>query len=161
MSAAVHRPAPAAASAAERRFELLALAEPEQLAELAELALSTPSVSEALTVLQRPETGTVVLVVREPVCAERFQLGEVVVTRAEVALEGRRGWAMRMGTDREATLAAAICDAVVAAERPEWAPIAEQVALLCDRTAEAIARRDEQEWAALARTAVAFEALDS
>ncbi len=128
--------------------------------ELSERILGTPGVTEALTVLHRPETGTVVLQVREPVCRERFYLGEVVVTRAEVAIAGSRGWAMRMGADRMSTLAAAVCDAIAATDRDEWHHLAVEVAELCVRTGDRRASELDREWADLAPTAVAFEALD-
>lgn len=70
-----------------------------------------------MTVLSGPEVGVVALQVREPIARERFYLGEALVTRAEVDLGGTRGWAMRMGSDRMATLAAAVLDAEASADR--------------------------------------------
>jgi alpha-D-ribose 1-methylphosphonate 5-triphosphate synthase subunit PhnG len=143
-----------------RRVELLAVAEVAELVELSERVLARPGISDELAVLHRPETGTVVLQVREPVCRERFYLGEVVVTRAEVAIGDARGWAMRMGTDRVAALAAAICDAIAETTRADWRDLAAEVESLCARTSERHASADSHEWAELAPTAVSFEALD-
>lgn len=143
-----------------RRVELLAVADAADVIELSERALARPGIAESLAVLHRPETGTVVLQVREPVCRERFHLGEVVVTRAEVAIDGARGWSMRMGTDRVATLAAALCDAIAASPRDEWHDLASEVEALCTRTDERRRGVERQEWAELAPTAVSFEALD-
>lgn len=90
--------------------------------------------------------------VREPVCAERFHLGEVVVTRAEVEVAGARGWAMRLGTDRVATLAAAVCDAVATT----GGTFADDVVALYETARR---RRDDDkadEWRAIAPTNVNF-----
>ncbi|CAN5702112.1 hypothetical protein BH20ACT2_BH20ACT2_06840 [soil metagenome] len=137
----------------ERRAELLAAVEPGSLVALAERCLAdgvTPRV------LAGPEVGMVMLQVREPVAKERFYLGEVLVTRAEVELGGRRGWAMVMGSDRVRALAAAICDAEVEADRP----CAPDVLALCEHTAAEEAASDRAERAELAPTEVAFEELD-
>jgi len=45
---------------------------------------------------------------------ERFILADVLATQAGVEHRGERGWAMRLGDDTAATLAAAICDAEAA-----------------------------------------------
>ncbi|MEM9749216.1 MAG: phosphonate C-P lyase system protein PhnG, partial [Actinomycetota bacterium] len=92
----------------ERRAELLAVADVDRLRVVAERCLA--DLGEPVLV-EAPTTGIVMMQVREPVVGDRFHLGEVVVTRADVSLSGERGWAMRLGTDRAATLAAAICDA--------------------------------------------------
>ncbi|HSL58535.1 MAG TPA: phosphonate C-P lyase system protein PhnG, partial [Acidimicrobiales bacterium] len=99
----------------ERRAELLAAAPAESLIALAERCLADGTDP---VVVAGPEVGMVMLTVREPVARERFHLGEVLVTRAEVELDGARGWAMRAGDDRLATLAAAVLDAEVEARRP-------------------------------------------
>jgi len=59
----------------EQRTELLASADPDSIQQLAEIALSYPFVSESLVVTKKPETGLVMMQVREPVCKERFYLG--------------------------------------------------------------------------------------
>jgi len=136
----------------EERAALLALAEPDRLTELADACLAGGGRPR---VLVGPEVGCVVAQVREPIMRERFLLGDVLACRAEVELDGVRGWAMRLGGDREAVLAAAILDAEVAAGRPGAA----RVLALCHETA---ARQQEQanaEWAELAPTIVEFEEL--
>lgn len=137
----------------ERRAELLAIADPTELTQLADALLAR---FEPPTVVAAPEVGVVMMQVREPVCRDRFQLGEIVVSRAEVAWCGADGWAMRLGTDREAALSAALCDAAA-----EFDPAAAaEVASLCRRTEAARAAADASEWAALAATRVTFEELD-
>lgn len=137
----------------EERAELLAVADGVRLVELAEACIALHGEP---VVLVAPETGLVMLQVREPVCEERFHLGEVVVTRAEVAIAGGHGWSMRLGTDRLAALAAAVCDAVADA----GARLADEVDDLCLRTRETAATAARAEWAELGATEVEFEELD-
>ena len=140
------------------RCELLALADRTDLLDLADDLLGgrlradhgDPDVHEPA------EVGLVMMHVREPVAGTRFQLGEVVVSRAEVEWHGHVGWAMRLGTDRAAALSAALCDAAA-----EIDPVAcRQVEELC--LAVGARRRDEElrEWSQLLTTRVAFEELD-
>ena len=136
----------------ERRCELLAIADRAELIELAErCATSAP----APVVRRAPEIGTILLDVREPIAHDRFHLGEVLACQAEVGVGGAVGWSMRLGDDRLATLAAAICDATVEAA----APLAGAVLDLCERTA---LRQDVDraaEWSELEPTIVTFEEL--
>jgi alpha-D-ribose 1-methylphosphonate 5-triphosphate synthase subunit PhnG len=136
-----------------QRVELLATAPAEELTELGEeliFRLGDPQIILA------PEVGLVMMEIREPVCEERFHLGEVVVTRAEVHFAGRMGWAMRIGTDKVATLAAALCDAVGASDKPERALVDQ----LCLRNAQRQLVSQRNEWAELSATEVRFEEMD-
>lgn len=137
----------------ERRCSLLSAATTEELTALAE-RLMTEGL-DGLTVVKPPKTGLVVMQVREPVAEERFYLGEVLVTECTVDIDGALGWAMREGDDRVAALAAAVLDAVVAADLPAAA----EVEALCERVVarQAIARRAE--WDEIAATVVEFEDL--
>jgi alpha-D-ribose 1-methylphosphonate 5-triphosphate synthase subunit PhnG len=146
----------------ERRAELLAAADATAVAALASRLITSDWSPTAVT---GPETGMVVLEVREPVAEERFHLAEVLVTRAEVsaptvASERRRptswGWSMRIGAEPEATWSAAVCDAAVEAGHPDAAA----VHALCEDTAAALAAADAAERAELAATEVRFEELD-
>lgn len=134
----------------ERRCALLAVAQTEELTETAEECLSEhppPSVTFA------PEIGSVSVQVREPVARERFLLGDVLACRAEVEFAGHHGWALRLGEDRAATLAAAILDAASQGAQ------ANRVLALCERVAERRAAREAAEWDELAPTVVEFEEL--
>ncbi|MEQ8438679.1 MAG: phosphonate C-P lyase system protein PhnG [Ilumatobacter fluminis] len=137
-----------------RRVELLAVATPTDLAELAEDLLGRLG---APVVEASPEVGLIMMQVREPVCRERFQLGEVAVATARVRWHGAGGWSMRIGTDRSAALAAALCDAAAQVDAAAQRRIDE----LCARTAAAADRAGRQEWSALLATEVVFEELDS
>jgi alpha-D-ribose 1-methylphosphonate 5-triphosphate synthase subunit PhnG len=136
----------------EERTALLAVARPEELVGMADACLAD---GVAPQVLRSPEVGCVATQVAEPVAGERFLLGDVLACRAEVELGGARGWAMRLGDDRAAVLAAAICDAEVEAGRTRSA----DVLALCERVAARTAAADAEEWAQLAPTIVEFEEL--
>ncbi|OLS98702.1 phosphonate metabolism protein PhnG [Pseudonocardia sp. CNS-004] len=136
----------------EERAGLLALAHPEELVGLADACLADGAVPR---VLRAPEVGCVATQVTEPIAADRFLLGDVLAVQAEVELGGARGWSMRLGDDRAAALAAAICDAEVQARRPRAADVAD----LCGRVAAREATADAQEWARIAPTVVEFEEL--
>lgn len=136
----------------ERITELLAAAPAHELVELADACLSDGA---ELAVLTSPEVGSVAARVREPIAHDHFFLGDVLACRAEVSLAGARGWAMRMGDNRAATLAAAICDAEVHGERPQ----ADRIRQLCARVEENHHLAEADEWARLAPTVVQFEEL--
>ncbi|TDD03732.1 phosphonate C-P lyase system protein PhnG [Nonomuraea diastatica] len=138
----------------EERAELLAAATPDELLPLAERLLQAGDLGEP-AVLHPPETGMVMLTVREPVAEERFHLGEVLVTSCTVEVAGAAGWNMRGGDDRVAALAAALLDAVAAA----GLPAAGEVNALCASVAERRAREEAAEWAEVSATRVAFEEL--
>jgi len=136
----------------EARAGLLALAGHAELVALADACLADGAAPQ---VLVAPEVGCVGTQVREPVGGQRFLLGDVLACRAEVELDGSRGWAMRLGDDRAAVLAAAICDAEVQSGRPR----AVDVLALCRRVADRMADEEAAEWAGLAPTVVEFEEL--
>jgi alpha-D-ribose 1-methylphosphonate 5-triphosphate synthase subunit PhnG len=136
----------------ERLAELLAVAPEQDLVGAADVCLSDGA---DLTVLTTPEIGCIATQVREPIGHVRFFLGNVLACHAEVRLDGTRGWAMRMGDDRAAVLAAAVCDAEVAAGRPNAGHVLE----LCARMEAELGRADAEEWAQIAPTIVQFEEL--
>lgn len=139
-------------SVRSERAGWLALAGRDELVALADRCLADGA---RPTVLAGPEVGCVATEVREPVERERFLLGDVLACHAEVELDGARGWAMRLGDDRAAVLAAAVCDAHVQSGRDR----ADAVDALCRRVAARVAEQEAAEWAVLAPTVVAFEEL--
>lgn len=134
----------------EARTELLCSAEREAIIAIADDILAG---DVAMTVTRRPESGGVVAQVREPIARQRFLLADVLVTQAEVMLDGHAGWAMRMGEDREATLAQAVCDAEV--ERS--GPATERVLALATSTRERLVAERVARWSQLEQTVVEFE----
>ena len=121
------RPSPPPTRTRGRRCELLAVADSAEVVALAE---HCTEVSGPPRIVSGPETGAVALSVREPVERLEVLLGDVLATRAEVLHRDQLGWSMRLGTEPDAAVAAAICDAEVAAA----GPMAALVEALCNRT---------------------------
>jgi len=135
------------------RFELLAAADPETLADLAEAVLAT---DPALSVRREPRPQLLVSRVREPVEGRPFTLGEVVATPAEVTLEGAKGFAMVPGKAERAALSGAIVDAAVAGGHPVASEITERLAAVGERERE----RRRRDWAETTHTAVEFGTME-
>ncbi|WP_101295566.1 phosphonate C-P lyase system protein PhnG [Halegenticoccus soli] len=135
------------------RFELLAACDGETLAGLADGVLDCGT---RLRVLQEPTPRLVMQRVVEPVEKRRFNLGEVVVTAAEVELDGEKGFAMVPGKEERAALSGAILDAAVAAGHDLTDRIAGE---LRAAAAERDGRR-RRRWAESRATAVEFEAME-
>lgn len=133
----------------ERRFEAIALAQPADLVPLAEVVLADVSVR----VLRGPQVGTVMLRATESVDGLVFNVGEVLVTEAFVAIGAHQGYAMVQGMERELALAGAICDAAVEAGHAASPRILAALTVAEERTA-AHARA---EWAKVAATRVVFD----
>lgn len=135
------------------RASMLAQADTDALTAVADECLANAAPPE---IHHGPDVGTVVLTVREPVETTRFHLGEVLVTRCQLEHRGVTSWAMRMGDDRAATLAAAICDA----EAEAGGPAAAAVERLVAETRNHLEEQRVEEWNELEPTIVAFEEMD-
>lgn len=144
----------------EQRTELLAIADSDALQLLADRALKYTFVSESLVITKKPETGLVMMQVREPVCMERFYLGEIAATRAEVLIDKEKGWAIRLGTDKAAVLGAAILDAVCEINNEYLSELQNDVFTLCVETARIESNSAFNEWNEIFPTIVNFEELD-
>ena len=110
-----------------------------------------------IEIIRPPSTGTIQLQVREPICEERFIVGDALVTVAEVSVDGTLGWAMRLGSDANAAVAAAVADAHIARVGLESSP---ELAELISYTQLEIERTEEREWAEIRETIIDFEELD-
>lgn len=106
-----------------------------------------------VTVTKPPQVGVVVAQVREPVAEQRFLLGDVMASQAEVRRRGVYGWAMRLGSDTLATLGAAVLAAEYTADGPRRTEIEE----LVDRTERLRVELRAAEWERLAPSIVEFE----
>jgi alpha-D-ribose 1-methylphosphonate 5-triphosphate synthase subunit PhnG len=87
--------------------ETVAYTSLERLGELVEACLE----GAGAEVRHPPEEALMMVRVREPVDGEIFNLGEVLVTRCEVVLDGEPGWGMAIGGDPTRALYAAVLDA--------------------------------------------------
>ena len=135
------------------RFELIAACEEATLARFANDVLED---DPPLSVRQEPRPQLLMQQVREPVQRRPFNLGEVVVTPAEVELDGARGFAMLPGKAERGALSGAIVDAAVAGDHEETPEIVAGLAEVADR------RREQQRtaWAESKHTAVEFETME-
>ena len=145
----MHSPSHEEPRSREELSELLSLADPQALVEAANQCITEAT----LTVVRGPEVGTVATQVREPIAGTRFLLADVLVSSAEVTLDGTPGWAMRLGADRPAALAQAICDAELARD----GRLAEHLHRLCSDIATTRDLDRAAEWERLAPTVVEFE----
>jgi alpha-D-ribose 1-methylphosphonate 5-triphosphate synthase subunit PhnG len=137
-----------------RRSSLLAQAPSDDLIHLADTILG--ELAHTVSVVRPPEVGLRMFQVREPIERIRFNLAEVMVTEAEVMVGASPGWAVRLGNDREATLAAAILDGFAAAAG-EWAT---EIDALCSEVERRIQSEKEAVRREVAPTEVRFEELD-
>ena len=135
------------------RSELLAATDPDLLTAMGDLCLQGTDNPEIIT---GPQVGTVVLTLREPIEEKRFHLGEVLATKTEVMHRGPQGWALLMGDNPIASLAAAICDAEIEA----GGPYAADVETLLGETTQKIQNQRAAEWQELSETIVNFEAIE-
>ena len=132
------------------RFELIAACDGAALTEAANEVLATePSV----TIRQEPQPQLVMQRVHEPVEGRPFNLGEVVVTPAEVGLDGAAGFAMRPGKAEQQALSGAIVDAAVAGGHP----VAEEIVSQLEDTRARFDGRRQRERARSRHTAVTFD----
>ncbi|MGW4124863.1 phosphonate C-P lyase system protein PhnG [Nocardia sp. NPDC004711] len=135
----------------DARVGLLARADRDTLIRLADDCLQYMDVE----LRSGPQLGTVLFQVREPIERRRFYLGDVLVTEARVRLGEHEGWAMRLGDDPEATVAAAVCDAALQSATDHRADIL----ALCASTQTLLRAQRLAEMAEIAATAVEFEEL--
>lgn len=136
----------------EKVTELLGVAKSSEVISLANRVIESLADGE-LTVTRPPQTGSIVTQVREPLAAQRFILGDLLATTAEVALGIETGWAMRLDDDRQATLAQAVLDAEIL----RGGPHADEALALAEEVDDQRRDRRAAEWAQLAATIVEFQ----
>lgn len=135
------------------RFELIAACEEAVLARFADEILES---DPPLSILQEPKPTLLMQRVREPVERRPFNLGEVVVTPAEVSLDGDRGFAMRPGKAERAALSGAIVDAAVAGGHDRTPAIVD----VLEAAAERRSAERTREWSESRHTVVEFETME-
>ena len=135
------------------RFELIAACDGETLARFANDILEA---DPPLSVRQEPRPQLVMQQVREPVERRPFNLGEVLVTPAEVDLDGSRGFAMMPGKAERAALSGAIVDAAVAGGHEATPDVVDALESVERRQRE----RRRREWAESKHTAVDFDTME-
>ncbi len=133
----------------ERRFEAIAVARASDLAPLAEVVLADSPVR----VLRGPTVGTMMLRATESVVGQVFNVGEVLVTEAFVAIGEHQGYAMVQGMERELALAGAICDAAVEANHA----VSPRILAALTTAEERATAATRAAWAKVAATRVVFD----
>jgi alpha-D-ribose 1-methylphosphonate 5-triphosphate synthase subunit PhnG len=136
---------------AERRFAALSIADPGQLAALAERVLAA---AETSAVVVGPRPATMLVALTESVKGQPFNLGEVVVTEATVVVNGCHGDGVVLGRDHERATAAAVCDAAA-----EAGLLSADIDRLVRETEQAQAVRRAHAAAAVADTRVSVEVI--
>lgn len=135
------------------RFELIAACEEATLARFANDVLEA---DPPLSVRQEPRPQLLMQQVQEPVQRRSFNLGEVLVTPAEVELDGARGFAMLPGKAERGALSGAIVDAAVAGGHEETSSIVAGLEEVADRRRE----QRQRKWAESKHTAVEFGTME-
>lgn len=135
----------------DKRFELIARANSERICGIAERILDDTEVE----VIKKPVCGMIMMRFRDNAEKCVFNLGEVLVTEAEVRVGDETGYAMIIGRDPEAALAGAILDAAVESENPLTPEIIDLL-----RNEEVRCKEELQKtWAEVATTKVDFEVM--
>lgn len=135
------------------RFELIAGTPQAPLIEHAEAILDGES---DVRILQEPNPQLLMQRVTEPVEHRPFNLGEVLVTAAEVELDDERGYAMVPGRARAKAVSGAIVDAAIEAGHDRRDAIVDDL-----RAAEADRQeRRQRQWAESRATTVEFDAME-
>lgn len=135
------------------RFELIAACDDERLVERADAVVDEGT---EVRVLQAPTPQLVMQQVTEPVGEHPFNLGEVLVTVAEVELHGERGFAMVPGKAEKPALSGAVLDAAVASEHPQT----EDIVAALERAADERDRARREQWGKTRRTTVDFREME-
>jgi len=136
------------------RFELIAACDEETLAGFANEVLED---DPPLSIRQDPRPKLLMQQVQEPVERRPFNLGEVVVTPAEVELRDTRGFAMVPGKNERAALSGAIVDAAVAASHDRTPAIVESLQAAGTRQHD----QRRRSWAESRHTTVDFRTMEN
>jgi len=135
------------------RFELLTACDAERLVAHADAVIDGGA---EVRVLQSPSPQLVMQQVVDPVARQPFNLGEVLVTAAEVELDEEKGFAMRPGKAEKPALSAAVVDAAVESEHP----LAEEMVASLEAAASEREENRRQRWGETRRTTVEFEEME-
>jgi alpha-D-ribose 1-methylphosphonate 5-triphosphate synthase subunit PhnG len=108
-------------------------------------------------VVKEPKAAIMMLRSRDTAQGQVFNLGEAVVTEAEVHYCGQTGYLLILGDNQLHALAGAVCDAALEANHPFAPDILETLTLLNHLQQE----QEAAEWAKVAPTAVNFDEMEA
>ena len=120
----------------------------ESIRELLELAEQAP-----IKIISTPKAGLSMMHVLDAFDSE-FLLGEVLTSRAEVTLDGKRGFGMVTGDEPERSLARACAKVLLAGENDL---LKNRVQKLLDRERQTLNKQRRHEEQLLAETKVSFD----
>jgi len=135
------------------RFELIAACDAETLVSHADTVVED---GVEVRVLQAPTPQLIMQQVIDPVDHQPFNLGEVLVTAAEVELRETKGFAMRPGKAEKPALSGAVVDAAVESDHPHTDAM---VRSLSQAAAER-SRDRRKRWGQTRNTAVDFDEME-
>lgn len=137
------------------RFEMIASCGEGELIDLADAILRT---DPSFAVLQEPTPQLILGQAREPIEQEPFNVGEVVVTTAEVSIDDVRGFAMQPGQTKRGAMAGAIVDSAVEGDHPQTETIRPVLESVAEREREDRAEiKNEREATAIEFTSIEDE----
>ncbi|HJH27968.1 MAG TPA: phosphonate C-P lyase system protein PhnG [Methanophagales archaeon] len=134
----------------EKRFEIIAVSEKASICELAEEILQDTEVK-----ILKEHTGMIMARASDSVAGAVFNLGEVLVTEAEVEIGGEKGYAMVLGMEPEKARAGAILDAAVETNHPLKNKILETL----EEERKKAEERKRKLWGMVKPTKVEFEVM--
>ena len=135
----------------DKRFGLIAHADGKLMCGIAERILANTKVE----IVKKPLCGMIMMRFRDTAKNCVFNLGEVLVSEAEVRIKNSMGYAMMMGMEPETVLAGAILDAAVEAGHP----LAPEIIDLLDNEERRLSGEKQVKWAQVASTRVDFEVM--
>jgi len=135
------------------RFELIAACDEATLVEHADAVVDGDT---EVRILQAPTPKLVMQQVTEPVQRTAFNLGEVLVTAAEVAIQDTKGFAMRPGKAEKSALSGAVLDAAVAGDHPR----APEIVSALEAAAAANDQARDEQWGRARQTTVDFDEME-
>ncbi|MGP8321564.1 MAG: phosphonate C-P lyase system protein PhnG [Methanosarcinaceae archaeon] len=135
----------------DKRFGLIARANGELMCDIAERILADTGVD----IVKKPLCGMIMMRFRDTAGNCIFNLGEVLVSEAEVRIGNSMGYAMMMGIELETALAGAILDAAV----EEGHPLAFEIIGLLNNEEKRLLEEKQVKWAKVASTRVDFKVM--
>jgi alpha-D-ribose 1-methylphosphonate 5-triphosphate synthase subunit PhnG len=138
----------------EQRFEIMAAGPAEPLIAMADRLLEQ---NNSIEIIKEPRPAVMMLRARDTAQGQIFNLGEAIVTEAQVNYCGETGYLLVMGDNQLHALAGAMCDAAVEGNHPLSGDVLETLVLLTHLQKEQAAA----EWNRIAPTAVNFDEMEA
>ncbi len=135
----------------DMRFDLISRADGKKMCTIAEKILADTGVD----IVKKPLCGMIMMRFLDSAKNCVFNLGEVLVSEAEVKIGNSMGYSMRMGMETETALAGAILDAAVEAKHP----LAPEIIDLLSNEERRLSEEKQVKWAQVESTRVDFKVM--